>query len=176
MKLLIADDDLTSRTLLESLALKWGYTPVLVEDGEAAWQVLQQENPPRLLLIDWEMPRLNGLSLCQRIRRQSSSDPAYIILLTARNEILDIVIGLEAGANEYITKPFNKIELQSRLQVGNRMLHLQAELNQAKEILAFQASHDVLTELLNRRAIMDALDKEIARAQRQPQTLCVALC
>ena len=176
MQLLIADDDLTSRTLLEGLTRLWGYEPIAVEDGEAAWQVLQQDNPPRLLLIDWEMPHLNGLGLCQRIRRSPDSNPAYIILLTARSESVDIVAGLEMGANEYITKPFNSIELQARLLVGKRMLDLQAELNQAKEQLAFQASHDVLTGLLNRRAIMDALNKEVARAQRQKQPLCVGLC
>ena len=176
MKLLIADDDLTSRVLLENLTRKWGWEPVVVEDGEAAWEVLQQDTAPRLLLIDWEMPRLNGLALCQRIRKQSDTDPVYIILLTSRNETIDIVTGLDVGANDYITKPFNNVELQARVQVGRRMLGLQQELNQAKEMLAFQASHDVLTGLLNRRAIMDTLDKELSRSYRQQQPLCIAMC
>ena len=176
MKLLIADDDLTSRVLLENLARKWGWEPIVVEDGEAAWEILQQDNRPRLLLIDWEMPRLNGLALCQRIRKQSDTDPAYIILLTSRNQTIDIVTGLEEGANDYITKPFNNVELQARVRVGKRMLGLQHELNQAKEMLAFQASHDVLTGLLNRRAIMEALDKELSRSFRQQQPLCVVMC
>ena len=176
MKLLIADDDLTSRVLLENLTRKWGWEPVVVEDGEAAWEVLQQDTAPRLLLIDWEMPRLNGLALCQRIRKQSDTDPAYIILLTSRNQTIDIVTGLEEGANDYITKPFNNVELQARVQVGKRMLGLQQELNQAKEMLAFQASHDVLTGLLNRRAIMEALYKELSRSFRQQQPLCIAMC
>ena len=176
MKLLIADDDLTSRVLLENLTRKWGWEPVVVEDGEAAWEVLQQDTAPRLLLIDWEMPRLNGLALCQRIRKQSDTDPVYIILLTSRNETIDIVTGLDVGANDYITKPFNNVELQARVQVGRRMLGLQQELNQAKEMLAFQANHDVLTDLLNRRAIMVALDKELSRSYRQQQPLCIAMC
>ena len=176
MKLLIADDDLTSRVLLENLTRKWGWEPIVVEDGEAAWEVLQQDNSPRLLLIDWEMPHLNGLALCQRVRRQADTDPAYIILLTSRDETIDIVTGLEVGANDYITKPFNNVELQARVQVGKRMLGLQQELNLAKEKLAFQASHDVLTGLPNRRAIMEALDKEISRSYRQQQPLCVAMC
>ena len=175
MKLLIADDDLTSRVLLENLTRKWGWEPIVVEDGEAAWEVLQQDNPPRLLLIDWEMPRLSGLALCQRIRRQPDTDPAYIILLTSRNGTIDIVTGLEVGANDYITKPFNNVVLQARAQVGKRMLALQQELNQAKEMLAFQASHDELTGWLNRRAIIEALDKEISRSYRQQQPLCVAM-
>jgi diguanylate cyclase (GGDEF)-like protein len=176
MKLLIAEDDMTSRVLLENLTRKWGWQPVVVEDGEAAWEVLQQDTAPRLLLIDWEMPRLNGLALCQRIRKQPDTDPAYIILLTSRNQTIDIVTGLEEGANDYVTKPFNNVELQARVQVGKRMLGLQQELNQAKEMLAFQASHDVLTGLLNRRAIMVALDKELSRSYRQQQSLCVVMC
>jgi diguanylate cyclase (GGDEF)-like protein len=176
MKLLIAEDDLTSRVLLENLTRKWGWEPIVVEDGEAAWEVLQQDNPPRLLLIDWEMPRLSGLALCQRIRKQPDTDPAFIILLTSRDKTIDIVTGLHVGANDYITKPFNNVELQARVQVGKRMLALQQELNQAKETLAFQASRDVLTGLLNRRAIMEALDKEISRSHRQQQPLCVAMC
>ena len=177
MKLLIADDDLTSRVLLENLTRKWGCESVVVEDGLAAWEVLQQDNPPRLLLIDWEMPHLTGLALCQRIRRQQQdTDPVYIVLLTSRNQTIDIVTGLEMGANDYVTKPFNNVELQARVQVGIRMLDLQMELNQAKEALAFQASHDVLTGLLNRRAIMEALDKEISRSYREQKPLCVAMC
>ncbi len=99
MKLLIADDDLTSRVLLENLTRKWGWDPVVVEDGEAAWEILQQDNSPRLLLIDWEMPHLSGLALCKRIRLKLDTDPAYIILLTSRDKTIDIVTGLEKGAN-----------------------------------------------------------------------------
>jgi len=176
MKLLIADDDLTSRILLENLSRKWGFDPITVEDGEAAWDELQKENAPRLLLIDWEMPRLTGLGLCQRIRREVDSNPAYIILLTSRTETIDVVTGLGVGANDYVTKPFNNVELQARVQVGRRMLNLQHELNEAKEKLAFQASHDVMTGLLNRRAIMEGLGNEISRASRQKQTLCIAMC
>jgi len=176
MKLLIADDDLTSRVLLESLSRKWGFEPVAVEDGLAAWEELEKEDSPRLLLIDWEMPRLTGLALCQRIRRKVDSNPVYIILLTSRNKTIDIVTGLEMGANDYVTKPFNNVELQARVHVGERMLTLQQELNEAKEKLAFQASHDVLSGLLNRRAVMESLEKEMARADRQQQTLCVAMC
>lgn len=146
MKVLIAEDDFTSRTMLVAITRKWGYEPVAVEDGEAAWNELQKDNSPRLLLLDWEMPLLNGLGLCKRIRSQSDS------------------------------KPFNNIELKARLQVGKRILDLQTELNQTKEMLTYQASHDALTGLLNRRAIMEGLEKEIARAQRQQQPLCVALC
>ncbi|MES9855008.1 MAG: diguanylate cyclase [Sedimenticola sp.] len=176
MKLLIAEDDLTSRAMLTAVAKKWGFEPIAVEDGEAGWQVLQEEQPPRLLLLDWEMPKLDGLALCERIRSHECSNPPYIILLTGRAGTDDIVAGLDAGANDYIAKPFENSELQARLQVGRRMLNLQSELINAKEALAFQATHDALTGLLNRGAIMDALDIEMARAQRQRHTLCVGLC
>jgi len=177
MKILIAEDDLISRLMLEKLSLKWGFEPIIAEDGGQAWDVLQQKDPPQLLLIDWEMPRLTGLALCQRVRRQETgSNPCYIILLTSRNQTVDIVTGLEVGANDYVTKPFNNIELQARVHVGERMLKLQHDVNEAKELLAFQATHDVLSGLLNRRAIMDGLAKEISRTNRQQEPLCIAMC
>lgn len=137
MKLLIAEDDLTSRTMLTAVTQQWGYQPIAVEDGEVAWQIMQGDEPPRLLLLDWEMPRLNGLTLCHRIRQQQQSDdPPFIILLTARDETDDIVEGLKTGANDYIAKPFENAELQARLRVGWRVLDLQDELHRAKDLLA----------------------------------------
>lgn len=176
MKLLIAEDDLTSRTMLAAVARKWGYEPIAVEDGEAAWEVLRRPEPPRLLLLDWMMPRLDGLALCRRIRREESSDPPFIVLLTGRGETEDIVKALEAGANDHVAKPFENAELRARLDVGKRMLDLQAELRRATEALAIRATRDSLTGLLNRGAIMEALEQEMARARRRQQTLCVGLC
>lgn len=176
MKLLIAEDDFTSRTMLVAIAGKWGYEPIAVEDGEAAWKVLLGEDPPRLLLLDWEMPMIDGLELCQRIRQQDTQDYPYIILLTSRTEAADIVEGLHAGSNDYIAKPFENTVLHARIEVGHRMLKLQAELNEIRENLAFQANHDVLTGLMNRRAVMEALEKEIYRTQRTQEVLYIALC
>lgn len=139
MKLLIADDDLTSRAMLAAITSKWGYQPILAEDGEAAWELLQTpDEAPLLMLIDWEMPRLDGLGLCQRIRATNQNNPPFIILLTARSETDDIVAGLDAGANDYIAKPFANAELKARLHVGQRMLSLQTELNKTKEALTFE--------------------------------------
>lgn len=140
MKLLIAEDDLTSRTMLEVVTRKWGYDSITVEDGEAAWEVMQGEETPHLLLLDWEMPKLDGLTLCQRLRQQESSNPPFIIMLTARSETADIVAGLEAGANEYIVKPFDNMELQARLQAGRRMVDLQTNLSLAMSRLHLTAS------------------------------------
>ena len=138
MKLLIADDDLTSRTMLAAISKKWGYESIVVEDGEFAWQVLQESDAPSLLLIDWEMPRLDGLGLCQRIRQQASNTPPFIILLTSRSKTDDVVAGLEAGANDYIIKPFANAELKARLQVGQRMLELQKQLKKTQDVLTFE--------------------------------------
>lgn len=132
MKLLIAEDDLTSRSILAAVTTKWGYRPLLAEDGELAWEVMQGDETPQLLLLDWEMPKLDGAALCQRIRQQKSENPPYIILLTTRNQSSDIAIGLDAGANDYIVKPFENTELQARLKVGQRMLKLQAERVEAE--------------------------------------------
>lgn len=175
MKLLVAEDDLTSRSMLAAITQKWGYDVIATEDGEAAWQTLLKSDAPRLLLLDWEMPGINGLELCQRMRQQETNDPPYIILLTSRNETSDVVEGLEQGANDYIVKPFQTQELHARLQVGKRMLNLQNELRLLREDLAFQANYDVLTGLLNRRAIMSALEKEMARVHRTHETLYIAL-
>ncbi|MCH9638298.1 MAG: diguanylate cyclase [Betaproteobacteria bacterium] len=176
MKLLIAEDDFTSRTMLAAIAKKWGHETIAVEDGEAAWKVLLGEDPPQLLLLDWEMPLVDGLELCHRIRQLDTQDHPYIILLTSRNESADIVEGLQAGSNDYIAKPFENTVLHARIEVGCRMLKLQAELKQIRDNLAFLANHDGLTGLMNRRAVMQALEKEIYRTQRTQEILYIALC
>ncbi len=140
MKLLIAEDDATSRLMLSSVTAKWGYDVVVVENGDAAWEILQQPDAPLLLLLDWEMPGLNGLQLCKRIQQLESNNPPYIILLTSRRETDDIVTGLNAGANEYIAKPFDHAELKARLDVGKRMLGLQTELATALSRLQLTSS------------------------------------
>lgn len=135
MKLLIAEDNRTSRLMLSSVCKKWGYDVVAVEDGQAAWQIMQGSDAPQLLIIDWEMPSMNGIELCQHIRKKFSKNPPYTILLTKRNEIQDIVVGLKEGANDYIAKPFNNEELQVRVSVGARVLQLQHELYETNNTL-----------------------------------------
>jgi len=139
MKLLIAEDDLTSRTILTAVVHEWGYEPIAVEDGAAAWQVMQGDDPPRLLLLDWEIPILNGLDLCKLLCEQQNRDPPYIILLTVRSSTDDIVAGLKGGANDYIPKPFENAELRARLEVGRRVLDMQAELNKSNSEIAVQS-------------------------------------
>lgn len=138
MKLLIVDDDLTFRTMLSALTSQWGYEPIAFEDGEHAWQYLQKNNEFCLMLIDWEMPRLNGLELCKRIRREIKTTPPFIIFLASRSKTKDIVSALQAGANDYLSKPFDESELEARIMVGRRMLETQVELKKAQDIMTYE--------------------------------------
>lgn len=136
MKILIAEDDATSRMLLEAMLKKWEFECVVAEDGAAGWELMQVDEPPHFLFIDWEMPKMNGIELIKRVRQQSTNNPPYIILLTARNETVDVVEGLDSGANDYVVKPFNKAELRARIDVGVRVLNLQGDLSRAQALLA----------------------------------------
>jgi len=128
MRILIAEDDLVSRKMLDATLARWGYEVVITCDGEAAWQALQQADAPRIAILDWMMPGLDGVDVCRRVRARESGDPAYILLLTAKGNKADIVSGLEAGADDYIVKPFDREELRARLQAGIRIVTLQAAL------------------------------------------------
>lgn len=176
MKLLVADDSKVSRMMLSAITKKWGYEVILAEDGEQAWQIMQEDDAPQLLLLDWEMPKMNGIEVCERVTAKNRENPNYIVLLTSRSSSDDIVEGLSKGASDYLSKPFNSAELQVRLQVGKRMLELQDKLNATLLELTELANHDALTGLLNRRAIMEALPKEIKRNKRQEQVLCIGMC
>jgi len=176
MKLLVADDSKVSRMMLLAITKGWGYEVVLAEDGEEAWEIMQQEDAPQLLLLDWEMPKMNGIEVCERVIKQNAANPAYILLLTSRNSSDDIVEGLSKGASDYLSKPFDSAELKVRLQVGKRMLEMQEKLNSTLEEMTLLASLDMLTGILNRRAIMAALPKEINRIERLSQVLCIGMC
>jgi len=175
MKILIAEDDFTSRSILTAVLKKCGFDPVVAEDGGAAWDVLQRPDAPRLILLDWNMPGMDGLEICRRLRKIGSNNPPYVILLTARGEKGDIVQGLEAGANDYVAKPYDNEELQARIRVGQRMLEMQFRLLEAQDALKYQATHDFLTGVFNRRAIRDRLKEEISRAGRKKESLSVGM-
>jgi len=128
MQILIAEDDLTSRTILTAVLRKSGYRVVSTCDGEEAWEALQQLGSPRLAILDWMMPELDGITVCQRVRALETERPPYIIMLTTRNERNDIVEGLRAGADDYLVKPFDLEELCARVEVGRRMINLQDRL------------------------------------------------
>ncbi len=130
MKILLAEDDTTTRMMLHGLLTKWGYQVVAVEDGARAWAELQKPESPQIAIIDWQMPVISGVEVCQRIRNLKRSNPIYAFLLTGRDKKGDIIQGLSSGANDYITKPFNDGELKARIQVAKRMVQIQATLNE----------------------------------------------
>ncbi len=134
MKILIAEDDTVSRTMLQAVLTKWGYTVLSTEDGDTAFETFQQEDPPQLALLDWEMPGLSGPDLCSRLRQCKDKDPLYLILLTSRNNSEDLVQGLEAGADDYVVKPYNMAELQARINVGRRMIVLQNQMRERERL------------------------------------------
>ena len=176
MRILIADDDLTSRTLLASVLKKAGHEVQAVINGADAWHALRQPDAPELVILDWMMPEMDGPEVVRRVRALATERPPYILMLTARGEKSDIVAGLEAGANDYLAKPFDLGELRSRTEVGRRMIEMQAALVGSREALAHLATHDPLTGLLNRRAILDQLNREISRASRDRGMWAVGMC
>ena len=132
MKVLIAEDDSISRTVLEGLLMKWGYEVVVAHDGTKAWDLLQQENAPRLIVLDWMMPGIDGVEICRRLRAAGKGTYSYIVLLTMKGDPESIVEGLDAGADDYMVKPYNMEELRSRLRAGKRILELQENLVSAQ--------------------------------------------
>ena len=138
MTILIAEDDPSSRRLLEATVTRWGYPVCLASDGDQAWETLQKAAPPSLLILDWQMPGIDGVELCRKVRARKESLPTYIILLTSRGTKEDLVQGLDAGADDYVTKPFDPQELKARLQVGIRVLDLQSAL--AERVIELEAA------------------------------------
>jgi sigma-B regulation protein RsbU (phosphoserine phosphatase) len=125
MRVVIAEDESISRQLLERALTDWGHEPVSAFDGVEAWKILQSDGAPKLAILDWCMPGMDGVEICRRMGETPDPEPAYIILLTGRNAKADVVTGLRAGANDYVTKPFDRDELRARLNVGRKVVELQ---------------------------------------------------
>ncbi len=175
MKVLVADDEAVSRKLLESTLRRWGYEVVVASDGIEAFRLLQEPDAPKLAILDWLMPGMDGVQICREIRQLRSEPYTYMLLLTGKNAKCDVIEGLDAGADDYVIKPYDAQELQVRLRTGKRILYLQEQLIAARETLRDQATHDALTGVWNRAATLELLTNELSRQQRHGGSVGVIL-
>jgi diguanylate cyclase (GGDEF)-like protein len=176
MKILLADDDHVSRRLLERMLQSNGYDVVTAENGRQAMDELSREDSPRLAILDWMMPELDGLNVCYEIRSRTDKSYVYILLLTARESSDDIVAGLQAGADDYLTKRCHLAELKARLHAGQRILMLEDKLVESRETLRFEATHDALTAVLNRGAIFTQVQNELSLCQQSTRPMSLLMC
>jgi diguanylate cyclase (GGDEF)-like protein len=174
VRILVADDDPVSRRLIESTLQRHGHAVDAVADGDAATAALLDRDGPRVAILDWMMPGADGLAVCREVR-QHSSTYVYIILLSARDGSHDAATGLDAGADDYLAKPFDVAELLARIRSGQRVLDLQAGLLAAQEALRTEATRDHLTGLWNRRMVTEQLARELNRARHERRPLAVAM-
>lgn len=175
MRVLIAEDNSGFRQALERMLQKWGYEVLSASNGLQAWEILQTPDTPRIAILDWMMPELDGVEVCRRVREQNHEPYIYILLLTAKDSAEELVEGMEAGADDYLKKPVNTHELRVRLRAGQRIIDLQEELVSAREALRRQATRDQLTELWNRTAMFDILTAELTRAKRDSNTVSILM-
>lgn len=176
MRILIADDEAMSRRLLQATLERAGYEVLAVENGRQAADQICTAEGPRLALLDWVMPELDGPGVCREVRRQKDHSYVYMVLLTSKEAKEDVVAGLESGADDYLTKPFDPEELKARLRTGLRILDLENRLVEAREEMRFKASHDALTTLWNRAVILELLGRELSRSHREKATTVIILC
>lgn len=167
-RILIAEDDFTSRNVLTAVLKKSGFEVVETADGVEAWEALQKPDAPRLAILDWMMPQMDGLEVVRKVRSLETDQPQYLIMLTAKGDKTDIAAGLDAGADDYLAKPFERVELMARIRAGQRIVDLQNRLSA-------EATTDELTRLLNRRAGMAVLRREVARSARDGQRVGVGI-
>jgi two-component system cell cycle response regulator len=176
MKILVADDDPVSCRLMQRTLERIGYEVVVAADGRAASIELSSSDGPKLALVDWMMPELDGPGVCREVRRRPDGSYVYIVLLTSKQSQSDIVEGLEAGADDYLTKPCNPAELKARLVTGRRILQLEEKLVEAREGMRFRATHDGLTKLMNRTSILACLRQSLEVFLREGIPFSVLLC
>jgi len=176
MRILIADDDLVSLRLLHTRLVEWGYKVTGVSDGQKALQVLQGPEAPRLAVLDWVMPGMDGIEVCREVRRRARKPYIYILMLTARGKKQDIVEGLEAGADDYLIKPYDPLELRARLRAARRILDLQEQLVSAHRLIESQMTLDPLTGVWTHNVILDVLKLQLALSSQSesPMALVVA--
>jgi diguanylate cyclase (GGDEF)-like protein len=174
-RVVIADDSGVSLATLQRLLVRLGFTPQLASNGAAAWRLLEESDVPTIAILDWLMPEIEGIEICRRLRKLQRQHYTYTMLLTCKSQKREVIEGLQAGADDYMTKPFDAAELQARLVVAQRIMAFQEELFAAREILRQKAHQDYLTQLLNRAGIMEALAQELGRSRRTHEPFSVVL-
>jgi two-component system, cell cycle response regulator len=176
MQILVVEDSAVYRKLIGDHLKGWGFGVTLAGTGAEAWKILESSDSPKLVLLDWVLPDLDGIDLCRRIRQVGLSGPyVYVILLTSNEGRQNMLDALQAGADDYVVKPFDELELKARLLVGKRILDLQEELVAARESMRHAATHDSLTGLMNRGEILLMLERELERARREHKPVGVVL-
>jgi len=173
MKILVADDDPVSRRLLEILLNKWGFDVTVATDGHEAWRELQNPASPRIAILDWMMPGMDGVQVCHKIREDKTRAPMYVLLLTAKQATEDANGRYESVADDYLAKPYAAHELKARLRSARRILELEDQIEAARKNMKIETTHDPLTGLWNRSSILEILHREIHRARRQSSPLAV---
>lgn len=168
MRVLIADDDDVTLTTLQGMLTHLGHEPVLARDGTEAWELICREDAPSLAILDWMMPHIEGPEICRRLRQHEKRPYQYLIILTAKDGMQDLVDSLQSGADDYLSKPFDERELRARLHAGERILALQDELRA-------RATFDELTGLLNRATIRERLQRELSQALRTGESVSIVL-
>jgi len=172
VKILIADDDAVSRMIMERMLRQIGYEVTAAENGRDAMERLLDKDGPRMALLDWMMPELDGPEVCRQLRTLHGHRYVYLILLTSKDSREDLVAGLDAGADDYLIKPCNPAELKARLRTGQRILRLEDTLVAAREDMRFRATHDALTSLWNRGRILEFLHSALQASESTAILLC----
>src|SRR5579864_2549201 len=176
MTILLAEDSALYRHMITGHLAEWGFDFICANDGRQAWDLLAKPDAPRLALLDWVLPGLDGVELCRRLRHRPETEPyTYTILLTAKSQKQEMLEAMDAGADDFLAKPFDPPELKARLLVGKRIVELQRKLVSANGALQYAATHDFLTQLWNRGAIIAFLQREVARSLRESIALGVIL-
>lgn len=175
MRILIADDDPVSRRILNQQLASWDFEVEQVDRGDAALDALSDPEGPRLAIIDWMMPGLDGVEVCRQLRAKDALPFSYLILLTARDSKQAVVEALEAGADDYLTKPYDAAELRSRIRVGARTILLHERLEEANRTLEVIAHTDALTQVMNRYAVLNVLQRELERSARNNAPVAVVM-
>lgn len=175
MKVLVADDDPVNRRLLEILLNKWGFEVSVASDGEEAWRELQNPAYPRIAILDWMMPGMDGVQVCQKIRDDAALPPMYVLLLTAKQATEGANGRFESVADDYLSKPYAAHELKARLRAARRIIELEDQIEAARKNIKIETTHDPLTGLWNRSSILEILHGEIHRARRQNTPMAVLM-